>query len=1625
MANAADLFDSICEENLGVYRASVIRLREDASQEAQIANDYRGRLVYELLQNADDAMSGQETFDDRIVFRLTDTDLWVGNSGRPLDDADVKGLCGIGASRKGDSSQRRRASIGHKGMGFKSVLEITAAPEVVSETYSFKLGAELARPRIDSLMSELGHSMPKRVPAMRFPHLLHEPPGLWDELHGQGIRTLFRFPLRSDLTGEQRELLAQRLLDLPVTSILFLKHLERLEIVVDSSTVSKRVAWRLVRKRWNGNAWEKCVGLGTSGVYRIRIEPEGAPPHDFLLAHNADVEIGANRSGLDAYAWDGVELTEVSVAAHLIDGALTGIPDEWRHLHVFLPTDEPCPYPMLVNGAFVSDLSRKEIQVGAERTDYNRHLMHETARLFRDVLVKQLQREGASVESILSLLDREVSAPRAPAATGAGQALYEAMCSELGAAPLLPAGDDVVEMAKAVVPPLIGAARVGREFRGLLPRQAARDNRVFPDPPFCGTVLARIAVDHEACELAPEQAAEVLGNEVEPVALEDAGDGLKTDPVLRVLQGLWEGLGWESRDSFAAAVRRERLFPISVNADGVVKRVATAEGACFYPPRSLSGAVPLHGLHFLMRDVCWGNLPPPERNERLRDEMTAWQALFDIREFKFPDVMRASVLPALDLAAGDDSDRRREALRDPAALAAICQLSGRTPDPSRPLRYERLGTNRALFNLARLPVPCRAVRDGELEWQPAYRVYFGADWTGDGSVEAVLEAARAQAEDVPQIPLLAPPEVFRDELRRFGYLAAAAAEDEGTTGSTAATMDASAAPEDDEVSADEDEERPLEENELKRWRDFFAWIGVNTVLRPVHFHDVQERGSGWLQTKNLQRPEGWAFKSLKTELWDEFEEQARSMLASQGSEQEAVPYFYRVHDLEHIVPILSAAARDKTGRVASAVYQHLALNWSQLEDFVTATAAQVPLGQYPGMRDKPPRAREDEITEIGPDLWVVRLQQADWCPTTWGPRRPSTAWLRTPEVERRFGSQRSDAGQVVPLLETGDPTHTRARGLAQTVGIRVELTPSSFTTEDARLVLERLRDRYAREADAGTLTELSLRYVIRPTYRSLFELLTVGPPGSPAYGSGVLTGTPLLTHDARGRYRFEASDAVLYADRSNARERLGDPEDLWTFILEAVPAARAPLTRLFNVRVLEDELTVTPTPGDRALQGEELLAFRAGIREIAPAILARLSVERQEERLVSEDRRRLERFIEAVEPVDGLAVSYTLDGSGLGGTVPRDAYVSLPAQGEARAFVLWGNHAWPPASQDEREALATAVADALQSTHFEAILALISAGSDQARRKLLRMAGAPSELLAEDEPDDVGAQDPTLEKTSGEAPEEAAATLAADSDGSTAQARRTPLLHPEDLLIDGEPLAIFGDGNGGEPKRHSRSRGGAGGAQGANYGGRTDLDELDALGMYVAMTYERNRLRRKGHAEAMVLDAAVKEEQPNALVFDVSTVSARDAARSLSPQADSAFAALAAMGVSRDAPGFDILSLDPAKANGIDRLIELKSSGGNARLQGMTWNEWKTARQSDLRRIFFLYLVGNLRSDLDGATPFIKMIRDPFESVWAEEQHHQATSRKVQLNVGLFTQAELLSLGVRKPSQSATVAGQG
>ena len=157
----------------------------------------------------------------------------------------------------------------------------------------------------------------------------------------------------------------------------------------------------------------------------------------------------------------------------------------------------------------------------------------------------------------------------------------------------------------------------------------------------------------------------------------------------------------------------------------------------------------------------------------------------------------------------------------------------------------------------------------------------------------------------------------------------------------------------------------------------------------------------------------------------------------------------------------------------------------------------------------------------------------------------------------------------------------------------------------------------------------------------------------------------------------------------------------------------------------------------------------------------------------------------------------------------------------------------------------------------------------------------------------------------------------------------------------------------------------------------------------------------------------------SALVFDVSRPENISVAREKCEHFDAAIRLLTDrnnFALSADYPGFDILTLNSSntdKTNDffhiIDRLIELKSSGEQPKCQEMTWNEWKTAQDSSLASKFWLYLIGNLRSDTN-TTPFLQMIRDPFTSIRSVEIREQSVKRKIQIYTSEFDEAEVVKL---------------
>ena len=339
-----------------------------------------------------------------------------------------------------------------------------------------------------------------------------------------------------------------------------------------------------------------------------------------------------------------------------------------------------------------------------------------------------------------------------------------------------------------------------------------------------------------------------------------------------------------------------------------------------------------------------------------------------------------------------------------------------------------------------------------------------------------------------------------------------------------------------------------------------------------------------------------------------------------------------------------------------------------------------------------------------------------------------------------------------------------------------------------------------------------------------------------------------------------------------------------------------------------------------------------------------------------------------------------------------------------------------------------ALAEALEVNTVETFLSFINA-SPEMRRQLLDLAGASDkwqevteELADGDDDSDTEDDDASAESTEfqsdGESTEADAGTRTQAPPTAQQVASRVPLHTFEDLLIDGEVIRV----TGAAPKTSTGGRSHAGGSttdvdspsgsRGAPRAAQgTDLSELDRLGMRITFAFEQRRFPGRSTA---VLPSDEPAPDADVLIVDVSSPSMIKEAIAQSAVVKAVFETLQSQGISDLFPGFDILTIDGTE---IDRMIELKSSGVDAQVQAMSWNEWKTA-SGNVRHRFWLYLVGNLRADLQDAAPFVRAVQDPFGTLASSKTEDVIRKRTVQLRVREFAAADELKLSLRQTPEA-------
>ncbi len=326
-------YEAIRADNVGRYGSDIGRIGP-----MLLANRYddRTHFIFELLQNAEDALArrGEWKGQRAVSFRLSPDALTVAHFGKPFDEDDVRGICGIGESTKD------LTSIGRFGIGFKSVYAFTDSPEIHSGSEHFA---------IDSFV------WPRAVAVL-------------DTNPGQ---TAIRLPFRSNDPSAATQILAG-LKRLGPRTLLFLREIDEIS--------------------WSG------VGGSTGTYLRDKPESLGTSARQVLVIGQDDATDGVEEEQWLIFSRsvhnNGDHVGHVELAFALEEGdkdeGLSARPITDSPLIAYFPTVLSTSLGFLIQGPYRTTPSRDNVPQG---DPWNQHLIDETANLLIDAL-RELRKLG-------------------------------------------------------------------------------------------------------------------------------------------------------------------------------------------------------------------------------------------------------------------------------------------------------------------------------------------------------------------------------------------------------------------------------------------------------------------------------------------------------------------------------------------------------------------------------------------------------------------------------------------------------------------------------------------------------------------------------------------------------------------------------------------------------------------------------------------------------------------------------------------------------------------------------------------------------------------------------------------------------------------------------------------------------------------------------------------------------------------------------------------------------------------------------------------------------------------------------------------------------------------------------
>jgi len=225
-----------CQKRLRAYEAQPRDAAEHFETENEVlSGGYAYRQLYELVQNAADAILEAGEPRGRIHVRLSPDRLEAANTGAALDEP------GIVALLNARSSPKRGNQIGRFGIGFKSLLKLGGRVDLTSRSVGLRFDPEACRDRI---RRHLGLAEDAPAPGMRLAEVL-DPNAEGSPLSSSGRWNWATTVVSAEIADEAAfDRLSRELADFPAEFLLFLPSEISLELEVEGAEP------RLITKRF-------------------------------------------------------------------------------------------------------------------------------------------------------------------------------------------------------------------------------------------------------------------------------------------------------------------------------------------------------------------------------------------------------------------------------------------------------------------------------------------------------------------------------------------------------------------------------------------------------------------------------------------------------------------------------------------------------------------------------------------------------------------------------------------------------------------------------------------------------------------------------------------------------------------------------------------------------------------------------------------------------------------------------------------------------------------------------------------------------------------------------------------------------------------------------------------------------------------------------------------------------------------------------------------------------------------------------------------------------------------------------------------------------------------------------